>query len=121
MNIFMLALGSIILSVTAQFSLKAGMMQIKAAEPMSGSGSLPGLLPFLTNKYLFLGFMLYGLGAIVWLGVLAKWDVSKAYPIVGLGFLLSTLVGFALGEHVTLLRAAGMLLIVAGVYIIAMT
>ena len=50
------------------------------------------LRSFVTNKFLITGFMLYGLGAIVWLGVLAKWDVSKAYPLVGLGFLLSALV-----------------------------
>ena len=121
MNVFMLAVASIALSVSAQFSLKAGMMQIRAAEPAAGLGVLHSLLPFLTNKFLILGFALYGLGALVWLGVLARWDVSKAYPIVGLGFLLSAVVGFALGEQVTLFRAAGMGLIVAGVVVIAMS
>jgi multidrug transporter EmrE-like cation transporter len=121
MNVFVLALTSITLSVTAQFALKAGMTQIKAAALSAEPLGLQTLLAFFTNKFLIAGFVLYGLGAIVWLGVLVRWDVSKAYPFVGLGFLLSVIVGFALGESVTLLRAAGVLLVIAGVLIIGMS
>ena len=122
MKVFLLALVSIVLSVTAQFALKAGMTDIKAAVPAGGAtGGLQMLLPFLTNKFLITGFVLYGLGAIVWLSVLAKWDVSKAYPLVGLGFMLSALVGFALGESVTVLRGLGVLLIISGVLMVGMS
>lgn len=122
MKVFLLALVSIVLSVTAQFALKAGMTEIKAAVPSSGpTGGLQMLLPFLTNKFLITGFVLYGLGAIVWLSVLAKWDVSKAYPLVGLGFMLSALVGFALGESVTVMRGLGVLLIISGVLMVGMS
>ena len=121
MNVFLLAVTSIVMSVAAQFALKAGMTEIKSGLSPVGSAGLQSLVPFLTNKWLILGFALYGLGAIVWLSVLAKWDVSKAYPLVGLGFLLSVAVGFALGETVTLLRALGVLLIVAGVFIVALS
>ncbi len=121
MNVFILALASIILSVTAQFSLKAGMTQIKAVAPSSGPDGLQMLLPFVTNKFLIAGFVLYGLGAIAWLGVLAKWDVSKAYPLVGLGFVLSALVGLALGESVTVFRGLGVLMIISGVFLVGMS
>ena len=121
MNVFLLAVTSIVMSVAAQFALKAGMTEIKSELSPAGSAGLHSLLPFLTNKWLILGFALYGMGAIVWLSVLAKWDVSKAYPLVGLGFLLSVAVGFALGETVTLLRALGVLLIVLGVFIVALS
>ena len=118
MNIFILAFTSILMSVAAQFSLKAGMTEIKMAVPSTEPFGMNMLLAFLTNKFLIIGFLLYGLGAVVWLSVLAKWDVSKAYPLVGLGFLLSVVVGFALGEEVTLARGLGVLLIVSGVFII---
>ena len=121
MNVFLLAVASIIMSVAAQFSLKAGMTEIRSGLPSVEPVGLHSLLPFVTNRFLILGFVLYGLGAIVWLAVLAKWDVSKAYPLVGLGFLLSAMVGFAVGEPVTLFRAFGVLLIVAGVFIVAMS
>ena len=121
MKVFLLALTSIILSVTAQFALKAGMTEIKATDPESGPNGIQMLLPFVTNKFLITGFMLYGLGAIVWLGVLAKWDVSKAYRLVGLGFLLSALVGLALGESVTVIRGLGVLMIICGVLLVGMS
>lgn len=121
MKVFLLALTSIILSVTAQFALKAGMTEIKATGPESGPNGIQMLLPFVTNKFLITGFMLYGLGAIVWLGVLAKWDVSKAYPLVGLGFLLSALVGLALGGSVTVIRGLGVLMIISGVLLVGMS
>jgi len=73
----------------------------------------------LTNHFVISGLMLYALGAIVWLGVLARWDVSKAYPMVGLGFGLTVAIGFLLGEQVTLLRIIGVILICTGVFLIS--
>lgn len=68
--------------------------------------SLGTLISVMTNKYVVGGFVLYGLGAVIWLGVLSKWDVSKAYnPPVGLGFVFTVLVGLMLGEQVSALRA----------------
>ena len=64
------------------------------------------------------GFVLYGMGAIVWLGVLSKWEVSKAYPLVGLGFVFTVLVGFMLNEQIGLLRLAGVCFICAGVFMV---
>jgi drug/metabolite transporter (DMT)-like permease len=121
MNVFLLALVSILISVAAQFSLKTGMSVIRAAPVPVVSVNVNSLLLFLTNKWLIGGFLLYGLGALVWLSVLSKWEVSKAYPMVGLGFVFTTIIGFALGEEVTLLRAAGVSLIVAGVYVVAIS
>ena len=122
MKIFFLAVLSILMSVAAQFSLKAGMTEIRELRVLAPQGDpagLAGLLPFLTNKFLIIGFALYGLGAVVWLSVLSKWDVSKAYPMVGLGFFLTAVVGLALGEQVTWLRALGVTLIITGVMVTA--
>ena len=72
----------------------------------------------LTEIHVLGGFLLYGLGAIVWLGVLSKWDVSKAYPLVGLGFVFTVAIGFMVGEHITLPRVVGVMLICAGVFLV---
>ena len=111
MPIFLVALFSICLSVAAQFSLKAGIISVNAA---AASGAR-GWQAMLTNGFVLFGFALYGLGALVWLQVLARWDVSKAYPLVGLGFVLTAAIGWTMGEHVTALRLAGIALIGVGI------
>ena len=119
MNTFLLAILSIIISVMAQFSLKAGMASEAVKQAMAQGLSLATVFTVFFNKFVFLGFALYGLGAVVWLGVLSKWEVSKAYPMVGLGFAMTALVGMLLGEQVSVLRLGGVVLICSGVTLIA--
>ena len=119
MNAFAIALLSVALSVAAQFALKAGMSDQGMRDALAPPYSLGNVASVIANKYVLGGFLLYGLGAVIWLGVLSKWDVSKAYPLVGLGFALTVVVGLMLGEQVSLLRAGGVALICAGVFLVA--
>jgi len=112
------ALLSIAISVSAQFCLKTGMSSPGVKEAMAQAPSLSMVLGVLTNRYVLGGFVLYGLGSMIWLTVLAKWDVSKSYPMVGLGFILTLVVGHFMGEQVTPTRIAGALLICSGVFLI---
>ena len=68
-----------------------------------------------------MGLVCYALGAALWLQVLARWDVSKAYPLVGLGFVLTLLIGLLLGEAVSWRRVLGVLMICVGVVLVAKT
>lgn len=115
------ALISVGLSVPAQFRLKAGMSSQTVAADMAQPLRLSLLLALLVQPYLLSGFVLYGLGAAIWLMVLAQWDVSKAYPFVGLGFAFKVLIGLMLGEHVTIIRGIGVATICAGVWIVSRT
>lgn len=115
MNIVVIALGSIALSVLAQFLLKAGMSDTGIRVVMDEPLGFHTAIAVFSNLKVLAGFALYGIGAIVWLSVLAKWDVSKAYPMVGVGFALTTMIGILLGEQVTALRILGVVLICAGV------
>lgn len=118
MNILPIALSSIALSVAAQFMLKAGMDSAAVRQTLSEPTTWKTLLGILANPHILGGFMLYGIGAVVWLGVLSRWDVSKAYPLVGLGFVLTLLVGLLNGEHITTPRVIGVLLISSGVILV---
>lgn len=119
MNVFFVALSSIGLSVAAQFALKAGMSGAAVKAAMAQPLSIGSAFEILTDKFVFGGFALYGVGAIVWLSVLSRWDVSKAYPLVGLGFGLTALVGALMGEQVTLQRSLGVALICTGVFVVS--
>jgi multidrug transporter EmrE-like cation transporter len=118
MNTFLIAVISIVISVAAQFSLKAGMSSPGLREALSQQFTMHTTVTMLTNRFVVGGFMLYGLGALVWLAVLARWDVSKAYPLVGLGFGLTAIVGLMIGEHVHVSRMLGVMLICAGVILV---
>lgn len=119
MKILLAALVSILLSVGAQFTLKAGMssdsVRLALAQPLA----LRSAWDILSNGLVIYGFALYALGAVVWLVVLAQWDVSKAYPLVGLGFVFTLVVGLMQGEQIGVARAAGVLLIVLGVFLVS--
>lgn len=119
MNPLIMAVASIAMSVAAQFCLKAGMSSAAVKAAMAQPPGLHMAWTTLTQPYVFAGFALYGLGAVIWLSVLSHWDVSKAYPLVGLGFALSVLIGFLIGEQVSPQRAAGVALICAGVWVVA--
>lgn len=119
MNTLVIAIFSIILSVMAQFALNAGMSSVEMKAVMAQPLTWSSLLTVLTNVFVFGGFCLYGFGAVVWLGVLSRWDVSKAYPLVGLGFAFTVIIGLISGEQVSLLRAFGVALICAGVVLVS--
>jgi multidrug transporter EmrE-like cation transporter len=110
---------SVSMSVAAQFCLKLGMKGVNLVTSASTS-SLKTAAAIATSPMILAGFSLYGLGALTWLFVLSSREVSQAYPFVGLGFILTLLVGaLVFNEHVNILRVAGTLLIVAGVILVA--
>jgi multidrug transporter EmrE-like cation transporter len=115
-----LILASVACSAVAQLLLKLGMVNAayaRASQQQDWAGMAAAAL---LNPLVLGGLALYFAGAVVWLMVLAKADLSFAYPFVGIGFILSMALGyFVLQEPVTLQRLSGTLLIAAGVVLVA--
>ena len=110
---------SVVLSTTAQLP-KVGMSSIRSD---AVHDSLPGFAAAAAfSPWVIGGLAAYGASAIVWLGVLSKVDVSRAYPCVALGFALTVLAAHIfLGEQVTIARLAGVAVISLGVVIVAIS
>ena len=121
MKTLFFAILSIAISVSAQFCLKAGMSGDSVKEILTHPQSVRRIFFVLIDKSVLGGFVLYGLGAVFWLEVLSKWDVSKAYPLVGLGFVFTVFVGYLNGEQISIARVLGVALICAGVVIVGRT
>lgn len=115
-----LILTSVLLSACAQLALKLGVSRPHVAEAIARGELYPSAFALLTSPEIVGGLSLYGLGAVVWLFVLAKLDLSVAYPFVGLGFLVTMVFGiYFVGEAVSIARLFGTLLIVAGCALVA--
>ncbi len=113
-----LILLSVASGVAGQTALKVGVEQPGAAAMDRGLGGL--ITTILTSPWVLLGLGLYGVGALSWIMVLRKMDLSHAYPFLALNFILIALVGrFALGEEVPLLRWAGISVIAVGILLVA--
>jgi drug/metabolite transporter (DMT)-like permease len=113
----LLILLSVTMSAVAQILLKTG---LPTGASNLEAGVAASVMRMLFNPWVLGGLGLYFAGALVWLFVLARTEVSYAYPFVSLGFILTMVMGaLILGEHVGATRAAGTALIVAGIICVA--
>jgi drug/metabolite transporter (DMT)-like permease len=110
----LVALLCVLMSSAAQLVMKRGLG--------AGGGDLASTYTqAFTSPLVWLGLCLYGAGAVLWLWVLSRLDVSLAYPLVSLGFVVTMLLGIVwLGEPFSWLRVAGCTLIVLGVSLLAL-
>jgi len=106
---------AICLGVLGQFLMKSGVNQVG---PIGNLG-LMTLVRLFSNLRVILGFVSYGLSSVGYLLALSKLDLSVAYPMVGLGYVLVLLISWLfLHETVSALRWLGVLLIFAGVWLV---
>ncbi len=116
MKTLALVLFSVLMGVTGQLCLKAG---------VSGGGinmlSLEFFKLFL-RPLIIGGFLAYGISSLAWLMVLSRTELSYAYPMVALAYVFVFILSWLLfKEQITWPRIVGMALICAGVVMVAIT
>lgn len=118
--ILILTLLSVALGAAAQIALKEGVSSPQL-QAVLASGRLPSfLLEAAQAPWVLVGLVMYALSAVSWLLVLARADLSFAYPFVSLAFVLTAIYGFwVLNEPMGLARISGVGLIVGGVLLVA--
>lgn len=115
-----LILASVTLSAFAQLSFKYGVTNAANGSGHQNESILGSLLSPLLSPGVILGLALYAIGTLLWITVLGKVEVSQAYPFVGLGFVLTALLGYAFfGDTLSLQRMAGIGLVIGGIVLIA--
>ena len=111
---------SVLSSSVAQVTLKTGMSSKRVLAAMESGDNLLIATTVFLNLHVILGLILYFLAAIFWLYVLAKLDVSIAYPFVGLGFIFTMILAhFIIGEPITSTKLVGTCFVAIGVVLIA--
>lgn len=87
------------------------------AEPFNKLKFLIGLL---FDPVIFSGFVAAFLASLAWMAAMTKFELSHAYPFMSLNFVVVLLLsGWLLNEPMSLQKALGVALIVAGTVIAA--
>ena len=119
MLIFSLILFGVLLNTCAQLMLKAGMTQIGHFE-FSAANLVPIGLKVMGNPPIITGLFMYVLSVGVWLLVLSRVQVSLAYPMLSIGYIVNALAAnYFFGEPLTSIRMLGIFIIISGVYLVA--
>jgi multidrug transporter EmrE-like cation transporter len=119
LGVFLLLMVGVLLNASAQLLLKAGMTRIGEFE-FQLSNVLPIGLQIATNLPIMLGISAYVISVFVWMMVLSRVDVSMAYPMVSLGYVVNAIAAFYLfAEPLSALRVGGIFIILMGVLMVA--
>ncbi|MHB1001265.1 MAG: EamA family transporter [Armatimonadota bacterium] len=111
---------NVLLGSTGQLFLKYGMSRMGS---ISGSHSVQSGLMYslkaIFTPYVFSGLALYAVSALIWLRILKMVNLSFAYPMISLSYVLVVLLSaLILKERVPLITIAGLVFICVGVSLI---
>jgi multidrug transporter EmrE-like cation transporter len=117
-----LILFGVFLNACAQLLLKAGVNNVVAAIgtfEYSFANLWPVGLRLATQLPIIGGLSCYVISVVVWILGLSRVDVSIAYPLLSLGYVLNAAAAWWLfGEAMTPMRLLGIGVIIVGVYIL---
>lgn len=115
----MYLLVGILLNASAQLLLKAGANRLGELS-LAPSTLLPTLLQLSTNLPILGGLCLYAFSVITWIVGLSRVDVSIAYPLLSLGYVVNAIAAhYLFGEIISTQRIVAIGVILLGVFILA--
>jgi multidrug transporter EmrE-like cation transporter len=114
-----LVLIGVMLNAAAQLLLKAGSRAI-AGVGFSVANAWTLAERIALNPPILAGVALYAVSVVFWILALSRVDVSIAYPMLSIGYIVSALAGWLLfSEAVGPARVAGIVIIIVGVWLVA--
>jgi multidrug transporter EmrE-like cation transporter len=116
---FFLVLCGVLLNAAAQLLLKAGTNAIGAFD--FSVRELGAVAPRVAlEPHILGGLFCYVVSVVVWIMALSRVEVSVAYPMLSIGYVVNAIAAWYLfGEAVTGTRLAGIAFIIVGVVIVA--
>ena len=108
---------ALLANATANILIKNGMRRLE----LEGAGLVLVVRQILTNGAVLSGIILFGLNVLSYAYVLNKIPLSQAYPIMTSAgfFIVVTASVFFFGETLDIYQVSGLMLILAGVTLIA--
>ncbi len=116
-----LILLGVMLNAGAQLFLKEGMRQI-GHFAFAWTNVVPIGMQIATNPYVLAGLFSYVISVVVWLMVLSRVQVSFAYPMLSIGYIVTAIAGhYFFDETLSFTRVTGILVIMGGIYLVTRT
>ncbi len=116
-----LILAGVLLNALAQLTLKQGMRSIGHFS-FSIENLLKMAFTIAFNPFVLAGLTCYVISVVIWLLVLSRVEVSYAYPLLSIGYVVTAMAGWLLfNEAMDLTRWSGIAVICCGVWLITRT
>ena len=116
---FSLILAGVLLNAAAQLLLKAGTNAVGQFE-FSAANIVPVGLRLALEPFILSGVACYVVSLVVWIMALSRVEVSIAYPMLSIGYVINAVAAWYLfGEAVSVTRLVGIGIIIIGVYVVA--
>jgi multidrug transporter EmrE-like cation transporter len=116
---FVLILSGVLLNAAAQLLLKAGTNSVGHFQ-FSAENLLPIGWKLGTQPYILAGLSCYVISVVVWIMALSRVQVSIAYPMLSIGYVVNAIAAYFLfGEAVGMQRLLGIGVILIGVVLVA--
>jgi multidrug transporter EmrE-like cation transporter len=110
---------SVVLNVCGQISIKQSILNFQDSAGGTAYFGMATALPILTAPLTLLGLVLYAVSAVFWISALSRVELSYAYPMLGAGYILVSIVAWKLwGEAFGVQRLIGTLVVALGVILV---
>jgi multidrug transporter EmrE-like cation transporter len=122
LSTFAFIITGVLLNAAAQLLLKAGTNGLGGAIHVNAQNWFSVGIKVFTQLPILAGLACYVISLLVWIIGLSRTDVTIAYPMLSLGYVVSAVGAWMfLGEAVSLQRMIALAVIVAGVALLART
>ncbi len=109
-------LASVLLVNLGNLVAKYGLQQTS----FSSNALISSYIGFFTNPFILLGIASIGISSVFWLAALSKADLSYAYPMISIGYIITAVASWMFfEENLTLIRMAGIFVICSGVFLMS--
>ena len=116
---FIILIGAILLGVAGQLFLKKGMIMVGKTD-IRPKYLIHTVYKMFSNRYVLFGSFIFGLSTILWIAAISRLDLSFAYPMVSISYVLTAFLSHHFfNEKIRGNRWFSISLICVGVIIIA--
>jgi multidrug transporter EmrE-like cation transporter len=118
LSAFLFIITGVLLNAVAQLALKASVSDMGPIS-VTMQTAWPVAFKLMSQPWLWVGLFCYGFSVIVWIMALSRVDVTIAYPMLSIGYVVNAFAAWLLlNEALGPMRLLGIAIIIVGVIVL---